>query len=484
MGETSRRIIGNGIWQLIQRIGGQLLAYAFVVLVARHLGVEQYGTYVYAVSFVNLFIVLADYGIPMLAVRDMARSRYNTSVYVSNIGLLKLFLVAATFSVIYAAMKITAAGESDQQIIIIIALYFMVDGIGTFFGCVFQAIEKMSYNAIIEILQRLFILSLSSYLLYSGQGLVVICWILFLSALLHSLTKAILVHFGFARLTFSFEPALWKNVIKEGLPMAVIAAISMIYYNIDMIMLKHMHGEQAVGWYGVSFQLFFALSTVTGSFLTAVFPAMSKYYISNHDNLRVIYNKCFKLISGFGLPVTVGGIILSDKIIHFLFGLPYQKSEEIFAIFSGVIVFSLLGGLFAYTLTSTDRQNAVAWLMAATTVLNIVLNLFLIPRYAYYGAAWATVTSQMVFFGIGLLLVPGKFRSIPAKSLIKICCSTAFMGLLLNALEPVLTNLFALVSIGGTVYLMSFFLIGGLDSEDRRLLLSFMPKFSDSSRIQ
>ena len=482
MGQTARRILENSVWQIIQRIGGQLLAYVLVIFMARKLGAEQYGTYIYAVSFANIFMIFADYGLSLLFIRDLARSRYDTSAYISNVSLLKLLLSALTISVIFAAVRIAEVDTANQNIILIIALYLVIDRLGSFLGCVFQAFEKMSYNAIIELAQRTLVLAACTLLLLGGKGILAICFVLLFSSFLHCASKVFLVHLYFAPFSMTFKKAIWKEVLREGFPLALVAAISVIYYNADVIILEHIHGQKVVGWYGVSYQLFFAVSTVSGSFLSAIYPVMSRTYSHERDHLGVLFNKCFKLIAGIGVPMSVGSLILRSELIRTLYGDAYQVSSDILAILSGIIVFSLLSGLFGYLLTSMDRQKSLAWALLATTILNIVLNLMLIPSYSYYGAAWSTVASQLVLFVITLMMIPGEFRKIPVWAIFKILTTSALMGIIVYLAGQQFSNLILLIAIGAAIYAVLFFFCGVLDVDDRRILLSALPKISRANK--
>jgi O-antigen/teichoic acid export membrane protein len=230
----------------------------------------------------------------------------------------------------------------------------------------------------------------------------------------------------------------------------------MIYYHIDMVMLGKIKGEEVAGWYGVSYHLFFALATIPGAFLSAMFPVLSRLFKESGELLKKAFQKSFKVLVGAGIPASVGSFLLAEKIILFLFGPQYEHSIATLRILSFLIVFSYLNGLAGYFLISTNRQALTAKIMAATAGINIFLNIILIPRYSYIGAAYATVVSEILFLILFFLSARREIPSIPLKEIVKSVISSAIMGLLIVGLIQNDFNLLPIIAIGVITY--SFFI--------------------------
>jgi len=230
----------------------------------------------------------------------------------------------------------------------------------------------------------------------------------------------------------------------------------MVYYHIDIVMLGKMKGEEVAGWYGVSYHLFFALATIPGAFLSAIFPVLSRFFMESEELLKKAYQKSFKVLVGVGIPASVGSFLLSEKIILFLFGPQFQQSIAALKILSLFIIISYLNGLAGYFLTSTNRQALTAKIIAATTGINVFLNFILIPRYSYIGAAYATVVSEVLFLAFFFVFTRKEIPSISVIEISKSAISSAIMGLLIIALIQNGFNLFLIIAIGVITY--SFFI--------------------------
>ena len=230
-------------------------------------------------------------------------------------------------------------------------------------------------------------------------------------------------------------------------------------------MLGKMKNQQTAGWYAVSYQMFFMLATLSGSFLTAVFPVMSRLFKESTDNLQKVYQKSFKLLISAGIPLSVGGIILARSIILFLYGSKYENSILPFSIFSSIFVFSYINGLAAYLLTAMNRQLSIAKMLTITTIVNIILNYALIPRFGTSGAAAATVVSEIMFSILFLCALPRELRYFPIKNIFKTIAAAAVMAAVILTLRNAL-NVLIVVAAGAAFYCVSIWLLRYFDKED------------------
>jgi len=461
------RVIGNTIWLLLQRVGGRLLTFILMVYLARCLGSLQFGKFTFANSFVLLFVTLSDLGITTLTIREVARHRAKGPVYVGSAATFKVSLSILAFLLIAIFLTIMNVPSDTKVAAYLIGACIIFRNMGGFFGAVFQAHEEMKYLTITEISQKILLLTACLLLLYRGHGLVAISLAYFLSGVFYCFLNVALVYWKFLKPRYRIDTRFWKELIKEALPLAFVAVISMVYYNIDIVMLGKMKGEEIAGWYGVSYHLFFALATLTGAFLSAIFPVLSRFFEETEELLKKAYQKSFKVMIGVGIPVAAGTFLLAEEIILFLFGPQYQHSVVVLKIFSFLIIFSYLNGLAGYFLTSTNRQRLTAKILAVTTCINVCLNFVLIPRYSYIGAASATVASEVLFFAFFLLNLPREFRYLPLKEITKSLFSAAIMSILVILMLNSGFCLPLIVGIAAITYIFFVFITGFISKGEK-----------------
>jgi len=471
---TAHRVIDNTLWLLLQRLGGRFVSFLLMIYLARHLGSMNFGKFTFANSFIYIFLILADLGITTLVVRDVASNRDGKSQYVGNTAILKVILSVVTFIVILVASNIMQVPDDTKVVVCLISAYLILENMGGFFGAVFQAYEKMSYIAIIEITQKLFLFFLCFIFLSQGHGLVAVSFAYLFSGIFFCLINMIFVSLHFFKPIYRIDLKFWKEILKESFPLAIAATITMIYYNIDIIMLGKMKGEEIAGWYGVSYNLFLAVAVLSGAFLSATFPVMSRFFKESKDMLKKAYEKSFKVIVGVGLPFSVGGSLFSERFITFLFGSQYQHSIPIFRIFASIIIFSYLNNLIGYFLISINRQALVAKILAVTVTVNVLLNFILIPRYSYTGAACATVVSEILFFIISFVFLPADFRYFPGWAIIKSVLACSLMGITIILLNFRNLNLALVVLAAIAVYSIFLWITQYFDKDDRMVIKNIL----------
>lgn len=461
------RVIGNTLWLVLQRIGSRLLIFLCMIYLARGLGSVAFGKFIFANSFTLLFVTLSDVGITSLTIREVARHKERGPEYVGGFATLKICLSILAFVVIAVSIAFMNMPADTRVAAYLIGGSMLFRNMAGFFGAIFQAYEEMKYVTITEIGQRCLLLSLCLLLLYQGYGLISIGLAYLFSGVFHCFLNLGLVYERFLKPQYRIDPQFWREALKEAFPLAFVAVISMVYYNIDIVMLGKMKGEEVAGWYGASYHLFFALATLTGAFLTAVFPVMSRFFEESDELLNKAYRKSFEVMIGAGIPISIGGFLLSEKIIFFLFGPQYHESVAILKIFSLLIMFSYLNGLAGYFLTSINRQGLTAKILAATAGINVALNFLLIPSYSYMGAAYATVVSEVLFFIFFFVFLPGRFRYLPGAKIGKSMISSAIMGVLIIFMIKNGLTLPSIIVVGAIIYSICVWVTGYITRDEK-----------------
>jgi O-antigen/teichoic acid export membrane protein len=186
-----------------------------------------------------------------------------------------------------------------------------------------------------------------------------------------------------------------------------------------------------------------------------------------------------------GIPLAIGGSFLAKPIILFLYKDKFIQSSGVFSllIFSIMIVF--FGATFGTILLNSDKKGSrfYAVVAAGGVVLNVIMNLILIPKWTYYGAAAATLatdffTSFLAFFYVVHLVGPLRIGS----SLIKACLSSLIMVVGLYFLEPFNLRLPVLIVIGMVIYTLCAILFKFFQSRDMEVLKMVLLSPQSSSK--
>jgi len=120
--------------------------------------------------------------------------------------------------------------------------------------------------------------------------------------------------------SFQLHRDFWLKLLWAGLPFAMIQVTLTFAYRIDTLILEHNFGAQVVGWYNAPYQLARSLLFITVAFSVALVPTLAHEHATDPNRVRPWYCRSVRFLLFIGLPLAVGGSLLSDKIIQYLYG--------------------------------------------------------------------------------------------------------------------------------------------------------------------
>ncbi len=396
----AKSITKNVGFLYIGEIISQVLSFFLVITLARYLGDTGLGKYSFAFSFVTIFLIIADLGLPTLITKEISRNKKLTEVYLTKTFTLKLILNLFTLLVTVIAISIS---KKDTEIIILVTLAgvsMFLYNFGGMFRAIFQAYEVMGYEAFSRIIERIIAVGLGIYLLMKGYGILSLFVVIIISNLIYYLLINIITVKHISKIKFSVDYVFWKKTLKKSFPFWLTIIFISIYFRIDTIMLGYMKDFSAVGWYNAAYKIIEVLTRIPFLLIAAVFPVLSRFNYNSLDKAKLLYEKSFYYLLVLGLPITIGLFMLADKIILSVYKTPFMNSIIVLKILSFALFFVFVNYLMGYLLNAIDKQKLFTWITGLSTAFNIILNFILIPKFSYIGACVATVASEILNFGL------------------------------------------------------------------------------------
>jgi O-antigen/teichoic acid export membrane protein len=216
-----------------------------------------------------------------------------------------------------------------------------------------------------------------------------------------AVNTAILVVAGrrLARLVTRVDAAEWRVLLARSIPLGVALMIATVYFRADALLLSVLRGSRDVGIYGVAYRFLEAITAFPGFFYVSVFPLLAAAARRRElPELRAMSQKSFDVLVLAALPIVAGTLVLAPGIVHALTGNQFGAAATPLRIVIVGAGLMFVNGLLAYILIALDRQVIVLWVAAASLVLNVGLNLVLIPKYGYNAAAGVATGSEV--FGL------------------------------------------------------------------------------------
>jgi O-antigen/teichoic acid export membrane protein len=278
------------------------------------------------------------------------------------------------------------------------------------------AVQQLGYEAIAVGLESIVLLVLVVVGVRSHQGITYFVWAYAaqyaFSCVYFSVVLAVK---RIAVIGWRFELPLLREWFWKGLPFALTFVLTILYFRIDQPLVYALRSHEEAGWYGAAYKPFEALLFIPMTFLAVVFPVLSIYHRERRDELLDAIGRFYKALLLIGWPISVGMFVLAHPLIKVL--QLYPRSEDAFRILALALGIAFINNAFIGALNASDRQSSFTWAAGWSLLVNVALNLILIPTVGFVGASWATVATEVVLGVAAWMLTARHIGRVPVMSL-------------------------------------------------------------------
>ncbi|GAB7256073.1 polysaccharide biosynthesis C-terminal domain-containing protein [uncultured Polaribacter sp.] len=398
------------------------IVYLIGIFITKYYGAATYGRYSIIKALILVIIIFNTLGLNTYAIKlSSNKNHYENGFFKSNFILKSykiIFFVSLIFSCIIFFLKKNVAiqifGDKNLEIyfqyfplILILSVFLnynsnVLKGQGRVLS--FSFVSSFCNNFIFIGL----ILLIFNY--YSSKELYIILSLLFsfFIALIISITKIFPLKFY-----KEVKSIRTKNILRESFPMMLSSSMIFIIFSLDTLMLGFFDTSENVGVYRIVTQV----SSLNAVFLiilnSIVGPKISNFYSdSNYDEIKKVVINASKIILFITLPVLIFILFFSTEILLF-FGEEYLKAKNSILILSICQFFYAISGFVDLILNMTGKQKVFSKITMFSALVNIILNLILIPIYSIDGASIATGFSILITNILGVIYVKRSYNFLP-----------------------------------------------------------------------
>ena len=234
-----------------------------------------------------------------------------------------------------------------------------------------------------------------------------------------------------------------------------------------MLILDAMSTERAVGLFSSAYRLIWGLAVIPNSLVVPLFPVLSRLSQGSADDFRATCTRSLRLLVAVSVPIAALLAPLAQPVVATLFGERYAASGPALAVLSFALVLLFPTSLFLYVFTARHQQRRYAVCVGLALLLNIGLDVALIPTYDHLGPCYATVAGEALLFvlaatmlrrEVGFAWVGGSLRAIVAGGIVGAAVSVAPLP------HPALSLLW--MAVGGALYLVLIWLFRVFSAEE------------------
>ncbi len=394
----------------LSTIFGASLAFITQIILARQLGSVEYGSFAAALATVMLIAPLAGFGVGGFWLNIFGKEGWDALQWV--FPSLK-FSLCSTCSVMTLIIMWAMLGI-DNYLLIILS------------GCVFGQVAMETVSSFYQLEENYFYLSLWQFLQHllrlTGISVIILTGFPLSSisvAYAYTLASLILLLFGLIPLgrmlrgdillkghkvadtdrvfCRSVSHITVMDVFKHAWPFGFAGIFQFVYAQSDIILVKHIVGNKAAGCYNVAFtMILFILLFPTVVYQKILLVKMHRWAYNDRLLFHKIYNKGNVILLATGVIAMIAIWLIAPIVIPVLFGSDYNDSIELMMILSVSVPILFLASNIGTKLVTKGYIKTKVKLMGLVAIINIALNLILIPNYGAHGAAIATIISNII----------------------------------------------------------------------------------------
>lgn len=381
-------------WLVVER-GGRLVLGALVGLfVARHLGPERLGSLSYCIALVTLLGFLPELGLAEILRRDLLRTPAKTPELLASGLVLRLAAGIVSYAGVSLAAYVGGGFTGDERRL------FRILGVILFQPALFlpELWLQAQLQAKRTTLVQLGALGVSSgmrlWLIHLDAPLAAFAWVI-----VGELVLCALGYFLAARASGLRFPvaaahlATMQRLLGEAWPLMFASLAILVYMKIDEVMLRHLSGPVAVGIYAAAVKLSELWYFVPAALGTSVLPGMLRSREQGAMAYSARQQQYYDVSAAAAYVLSVPIALAAPWIVRLAYGGAFAEAGPILAVHIWASIFVFLGVARGQWLVNEGLQKFYLAATLAGAVLNVLLNLVLIPRWGGLGAAWATVAS-------------------------------------------------------------------------------------------
>jgi O-antigen/teichoic acid export membrane protein len=237
-------------------------------------------------------------------------------------------------------------------------------------------------------------------------------------------------------------------------------------------------GDVQLGWYSPAYKLTFVFQCIPAAFGAALYPAMSRLFLNEKERLVGIFEKSLHFLMVIAVPISIGIGVLAHSIVTLVYTSTFEPSVISLQILIGAVIVIFMGFPVGALLNACDKQMVNTVNMGISMVVNIILNVILIPRYQHVGASIAALSTLTLLLILNFSWVSKVIR-FRFGFFFKRASITLFSGAVMGAVVYWVKddiNIVFSVALGAIVYVGMMYALRGFTKSDIQFFIQAVIK--------
>ena len=403
---NKQKIVNNLLWAVGGKVVNLVGSLVLGIIVARYLGVEQYGLMNYVISYAFLFQTLASFGLDSIEVREEAAGKVPVNTIIGT-----AFWIKVVFGIICIALSIGTAVvmSEDGYTIGLVALYssYIVFNSFVVIRNYFTSLVQNKYIVLSEIFRTFVGIAIKLTMWATDCSLT---WFVAAFAFDHVLLAGGYIssyHHKIGKLKeWRFSLPYAKYLLKESFPLLLTNAAVIIYQRIDQVMIGHMVSKADVGYFSVAAKFVEVMIFIPATIAHTISPILVQMLDKSREIYTVKAQQYLNITVWVSILCSIGVSVISYWIVLHTFGTQYLHAAAILQVLSFKMVSVALSNGGGIMVIVERLQKWVFFRDVLGCLVCIGLNWWLLPLYGAMAAAFVAIAANLAAGYVADLLVP------------------------------------------------------------------------------
>jgi O-antigen/teichoic acid export membrane protein len=460
-------IVKNVFSLILSTLVAMGLGFVISWILARKLGDELYGNYVFMLGIAGLIVSLADLGLGRVTIREMAKEKGKAGEYLFTGIIIRLAAYVLVFLVIVGLAFSIEQLNGWEMTAIVIGLTAIILNMSNLLRGPFTSFEKLELDLLTRGAEQ-------------GVSLVIVIGLIALGLSLNPLTVGLLVGataglvitiYYTLKLTppsgLIYNTETGKSLLKTGIPMGFSIIIVGFYARYDVLILGILRDTQEVAWFSIAYSFILILALISFSSTNALFPIFSRLSGIHREQQLTLLRDSLRYVLIIAIAVSGGVYITAETVVLTIYGQEYAPAFEALQIMAFSLTFMFPTHLMLTLLYAENRQNWVLSGHFTSGVLLLIFDPLLISRYGIHGAALSNIMVEFTIFCVYIYFTKISIGSIGVDTIVRpMLAGIIAAGVYLVLPLPLILS----IMMCGSVYLAALFAVQAIRPKDVSLI--------------
>ena len=385
-----------------------------MITAARVLGPEQIGIYAFCVVFIGLFHIIVNLGFEPYIQREVGRDATIAGSLMTEIFIIKFAVYLIAVVIIITTAHFIIPTEQKRNVLYVITITMFFQTYLAVANAFFRAFQKTVYEGVSRIILRIINTGAGLAALAAGKGLMALVIIELTAQMLACIWAWLILCSKLTLPRMRFEPRKLIRLVGKTWHFSIIRIVQSIFNSIDMVMLSTMTGDLFTGYYSAAVRITSsAFGFIPNSFTGAFLPPLSRKALEDTDSFMISFIPYFKYLVLAGITIAVFMTGFTYDVVVLCLGKDFIPIIITVKIMAAVVLITFINWPLTTALIALDCERKVLRIFTVSAVVNILLNIALLPIWKDRGAAFTTLFSQLLLLFLQSIVLFRQGISLP-----------------------------------------------------------------------